>query len=74
VCQFPNCRRLARDSYVLERVVFRDTLQHEHELLECGCYTGILRTAAQHNRANGGVYASVVQSGKVSRGDSVRLG
>jgi len=36
--------------------------------------TGILRTAAQHNRANVGVYASVVQGGKVRRGDSVRLG
>jgi uncharacterized protein len=35
--------------------------------------TGILRTAAQHNRANVGVYASVVQGGKVRRGDSVRL-
>ena len=35
--------------------------------------TGILRTAAQHNRANVGVYASVVQGGKVCRGDSVRL-
>ncbi len=33
---------------------------------------GILRTAAQHNRANVGVYASVVQGGKVRRGDSVR--
>jgi uncharacterized protein len=36
--------------------------------------TGILRTAAQQNRANVGVYASVVQGGKVRRGDSVRLG
>ena len=35
--------------------------------------TGILRTAAQHNRANVGVYAAVVQGGKVRRGDSVRL-
>ena len=34
---------------------------------------GILRTAAQHNRANVGVYASVLQDGKVRRGDSVRL-
>ena len=34
---------------------------------------GILRTAAQHNRANVGVYASVLQSGRVRRGDSVRL-
>jgi uncharacterized protein YcbX len=34
---------------------------------------GILRTAAQHNRANVGVYASVLQAGKVRRGDSVRL-
>src|SRR6266851_3360474 len=33
--------------------------------------TGILRTAAQHNRANVGVYASVLQGGKVRRGDSV---
>jgi len=34
---------------------------------------GILRTAAQHNHANVGVYASVLQSGKVRRGDSVIL-
>jgi uncharacterized protein YcbX len=34
---------------------------------------GILRTAAQHNRANVGVYASVLQGGEVRRGDSVRL-
>ena len=34
---------------------------------------GILRTAAQHNRANVGVYASVLQAGKVRRRDSVRL-
>jgi uncharacterized protein len=33
----------------------------------------ILRTAAQHNRANVGVYASVLQGGKVRRGDSLRL-
>jgi uncharacterized protein len=35
--------------------------------------TGILRTAAQYNRANVGVYASVLQGGKIRRGDSVRL-
>jgi uncharacterized protein YcbX len=34
---------------------------------------GILRTAAQHNRANVGVYASVLQGGRIRRGDSVRL-
>jgi uncharacterized protein len=34
---------------------------------------GILRTAAQHNRANVGVYASVLQGGQVRRGDSVSL-
>jgi uncharacterized protein YcbX len=34
---------------------------------------GILRAAAQHNRANVGVYASVLQGGKIRRGDSVRL-
>ena len=34
---------------------------------------GILRAAAQHNRANVGVYASVLQGGKVCRGDSVSL-
>ena len=33
----------------------------------------ILRTAAQYNRANVGVYASVLQGGKVRRGDSIRL-
>ena len=35
--------------------------------------TGILRTAAQHNRASVGVYASVVQAGTVHRGDHVTL-
>ena len=35
--------------------------------------TGILRAAAQYNRANVGVYASVLQGGKVRRGDSVML-
>ncbi len=34
---------------------------------------GILRTAARHNRASVGVYAMVLQGGKVRRGDSVRL-
>ena len=35
--------------------------------------TGILRSAAQHNGANVGVYASVLQGGMVRRGDPVRL-
>src|SRR6266571_458914 len=35
--------------------------------------TGILRTAAQHNRAHVGVYMSVLQGGRVRRGDSVRV-
>jgi hypothetical protein len=34
---------------------------------------GILRAAAQHNQANVGVYASVLQGGKIRRGDSVSL-
>jgi hypothetical protein len=34
---------------------------------------GILRTAAQHNQANVGVYASVTRGGTVRRGDAVRL-
>ena len=34
---------------------------------------GILRSAAQHNRANVGIYASVLEGGTVRRGDSVRL-
>ena len=34
---------------------------------------GILRAAAQHNGASVGVYASVLQGGKIRRGDSVRL-
>jgi uncharacterized protein YcbX len=34
---------------------------------------GILRTAAQHNRANVGVYASVLRGGKLRRGDSLSL-
>jgi uncharacterized protein YcbX len=35
--------------------------------------SGILRTAAQHNQANVGVYASVSRDGMVRRGDAVRL-
>jgi MOSC domain-containing protein YiiM len=34
---------------------------------------GILRTAAQHNQVNVGVYASVLQGGEIRRGDTVRL-
>jgi MOSC domain-containing protein len=34
---------------------------------------GILRSAAQHNRANVGVYASILQGGKIRRGEPVRL-
>jgi MOSC domain-containing protein len=34
---------------------------------------GILRTAAQHNQVNVGVYASVRQGGTIRRGDAVRL-
>jgi MOSC domain-containing protein YiiM len=35
--------------------------------------TGILRTAAEHNRAKVGVYASVVSGGKIRRGDRVSI-
>jgi uncharacterized protein len=35
---------------------------------------GILRTAAQHNRVNVGVYAAVVRGGMVHRGDPISLG
>ncbi|MEK6325851.1 MAG: MOSC N-terminal beta barrel domain-containing protein [Acidobacteriota bacterium] len=34
---------------------------------------GILRTAAQHNQVNVGVYANVVRGGVIGRGDPVRL-
>ena len=34
---------------------------------------GILRTAAQNNQVNVGVYASVLQGGKIQCGDSIRL-
>ncbi len=34
----------------------------------------ILRTAAQHNQVNVGVYANVVRGGTIRRGDPVRLG
>jgi uncharacterized protein YcbX len=34
---------------------------------------GILRTAAQHNQVNVGVYAAVLQGGTIRRGDPVRL-
>jgi uncharacterized protein YcbX len=35
--------------------------------------SGILRTAAQHNAVNVGVYASVVNGGTIRRGDPVVL-
>ena len=35
---------------------------------------GILRTAAQHNHANVGVYADVIEGGAIQRGDTVTLG
>ena len=35
--------------------------------------SGILRTAAQHNQVNVGVYAHVVRGGTIRRGDPVRL-
>jgi uncharacterized protein YcbX len=35
--------------------------------------SGILRTAAQHNHVNVGVYAAVVQGGRIRRGDPVRV-
>ena len=34
---------------------------------------GILRTAAQHNKASVGVYAAVLRGGLIRRGDTVRL-
>jgi len=34
---------------------------------------GTLRTAAQHNKANVGIYASVLRGGTVRRGDAIRL-
>jgi uncharacterized protein YcbX len=34
---------------------------------------GILRTAAQHNQVNVGVYAAIVRGGTIRRGDPVRL-
>jgi uncharacterized protein len=34
---------------------------------------GILRTAAQHNAVNVGVYAEVLRAGRIRRGDPVRL-
>jgi hypothetical protein len=34
---------------------------------------GILRTAAQHNQVNVGVYAKVVRGGMIRRGDPARL-
>ena len=35
--------------------------------------SGILRTAVQQNRANVGVYATVVRGGTIRCGDRVRL-
>ena len=36
--------------------------------------SGILRTAAQHNKASVGVYAAVLKGGTIRRGDSIALG
>jgi uncharacterized protein YcbX len=36
--------------------------------------SGILRTAAQHNGVNVGVYAAVLRGGTIGRGDAIRLG
>jgi len=35
---------------------------------------GILRTAAQHNQVNVGVYAAVMRGGTIRRGEPVRIG
>jgi uncharacterized protein YcbX len=35
--------------------------------------SGILRTGAQHNAVNIGVYASVLSGGRIRRGDAVTL-
>ena len=35
--------------------------------------SGILRTAARHNKVNVGVYGSVLQEGEIHRGDPIRL-
>jgi uncharacterized protein YcbX len=35
--------------------------------------SGILRAAAQHNQANVGVYAEVIEGGAIQRGDAVTL-
>ena len=35
--------------------------------------SGILRTAAQHNQVNVGVYASVLRGGEIHRGDAVSV-
>ena len=35
--------------------------------------SGILRTAAQHNAVNIGVYASVLSGGGIRRGDAITL-
>ena len=35
--------------------------------------SGILRTAAQHNHVNVGVYATVTHGGTIRRGDPIRL-
>lgn len=34
---------------------------------------GILRAAAQHNKANVGVYAAVLRGGLIRRGDAIRI-
>jgi hypothetical protein len=35
--------------------------------------SGILKTAVNHNKAQVGAYASVLQGGMVHRGDAVRI-
>src|SRR5437867_6581705 len=53
--------------------VFSKVLKREVRLSALPDVQGILRTAAQHNKAHVGVYASVLQGGQICRGDAVRL-
>jgi len=48
-------------------------LETDKIMLEVPAPAGILRTAAQHNHANVGVYAAVAQGGIIRRGDAVRI-
>ena len=81
----PDVQGFAEDEWIGHAVAIGDEvrLQVTGPSLRCVMTTlaqgdlpkdsGILRTAAQHNQVNVGVYADVIAGGTVRRGDPVTL-